>query len=342
MHQRSTRAPNSGELFEEQNTFLGTYVTQDPALDRCSASADPVGNGMVEKCVIQGLAEDQIGVFEALVGFPVEFIDGGNTDLVPEDGKTWTVGAVITPVDFPNWRITVDYFSLEVTDTIGQPDSAATCFDPVNTGHALCENISRTARGDIWRITDLTSNLGTLESRGVDTHIQYSTELPESLALSGIAADLDISIYWTRLLEHDRQLDPASQPLSCAGRFGWTCEGDATVGVYSRDRTMTNLRYRSGRFGADLSWRWIAGTETVVPVAFSWANPAITAIGDENYVDLGFSFEFSDSISARFVITNLSDNGPPLLADNVWGNNTEEALYDVFGRSYALKLSAQY
>jgi outer membrane receptor protein involved in Fe transport len=173
MHQRSVRAPNSHELFEEQGKSEWVFVNSDSIQDPCSASADPVGNGNVEKCIIQGLAQDQIGIFEATPFYPVDFFSGGNPDLVPEVGKTWTVGSVITPTSLPNWQFTVDYFYLEVTDTIGDISSDLICFDPLNTGNIFCENLKRDASGNVFEISDLTSNRGLLETSGIDTQVQY-------------------------------------------------------------------------------------------------------------------------------------------------------------------------
>jgi hypothetical protein len=36
------------------------------------------------------------------------------------------------------------------------------------------------------------------------------------------------------------------------------------------------------------------------------------------------------------------DTKPPQMADQSWSNNTDEGLYDVFGRSYRVTLSAQF
>jgi len=348
MRQHSVRAPNSGELFEEQRTDIGSYVWADPSEDPCSASADPVGNGNVEKCSLQGLPADQIGIFEATIQYPVDYIAGGNPDLVPEVGETWTLGAVISPESLSNWTFAIDYFALEAADTIGSIFPAFICFDSINTANVFCENIKRDPIDfNIAEITELTSNRGVLETTGVDTQIQYATDLPDFLGLGNQSANISVNVYWTHMLTNEVQENPATQIYDCAGRFGAPCDTDERASTYSRNRVTSNIHYASGQLGLHLTWRWIDGSDNGVVLLPAYIlgydpNPAITAVGDEHYLDLGLAYEFSDHFTARFGVNNLLDNDPPQMADNVWDNNTDAGLYDVFGRSYYLTLSAHF
>jgi outer membrane receptor protein involved in Fe transport len=344
MHQRSSRAPNSSELFEEQRSETGYLIGYDPSEDPCSASADPVGNGIVEKCLIQGLPADQIGVFEATVRYPINYLAGGNPNLIPEVGETWTLGAVISPEFLSNWTFTIDYFALEVTDTIGSVDAALICFDPINTGNVFCENIARDASGNMAEITELTSNRGLLETTGIDTQIQYGADLPQFFAFSDHSASISVNLYWTHVLTNKEQENPVTEIIDCAGYFGWPC---SFKNAYSNDRVTGNFYYASGPLGLHMTWRWIEGTDNGAPLrSYIWGIPdpnlAITDIGDEHYLDLGLAYEFGDYLTARFGVNNLLDNDPPQMADAVWSNNTDTGLYDVFGRSYYLTLSAHF
>ena len=116
MHQKSVRAPNNQELFQEQYTESSVFVGQDTSMDPCSASNDPVALGYTEKCVIQGMPASEVGVFEAST-VPADFVQGGNPELIPETAKTWTLGTVIAPSGAPNWNFAIDYFQMEVTDS---------------------------------------------------------------------------------------------------------------------------------------------------------------------------------------------------------------------------------
>ncbi len=343
MHQRSVRAPNSQELFEEQGKSEWVFVSSDSIQDPCSASADPVGNGNVEKCIIQGLAEDQIGIFEATPFYPVDFFSGGNPDLVPEVGKTWTVGSVITPTSLPNWQFTVDYFYLEVTDTIGDISSDLICFDPLNTGNIFCENLKRDASGNVFQISDLTSNRGLLETSGIDTQVQYQTDLPGWTAFQDYSASLMVNVYWTHVFTFKNQENPVTEILECAGYFGWPCEYRS----YPANRVTTNFTYTSGPLELYLSWRWIDEMKNAAPkrsVIYGYPDPdlAVPVVKEKHYLDLGSAYTFRDRYQLRFIVSNLMDTKPPQMADQSWSNNTDEGLYDVFGRSYRVTISAQF
>ena len=348
MHQRSARAPNSSELFEEQFTQIGTMVLVDSSEDPCSASADPAGNGNAEKCILTGLPADQLGTFEAVVRYPVEYLLGGNPNLVPEEGETWTAGAVISPEALPNWTFTIDYFALDVTDTIGGINSFAICFDPLNAEDLFCENLSRDASGNVSNIADLTGNRGLLETSGIDTQIQYAADLPDFLGLGGRGAGISLNVYWTQMLTNKLQENPATQVIECAGYFGWPCDTDARAAVYPENRVTTNVHYASGPLGLHLTWRWIDGTDNAAPIGAEMffglpdINLAIPTVDDKHYLDLGFSYEFGDWLTARLGVNNLMDTDPPMMASAVFDNNTDAGLFDVFGRSYYLTLSAQF
>ena len=68
----------------------------------------------------------------------------------------------------------------------------------------------------------------------------------------------------------------------------------------------------------------------------------IPQIKSVNYFDLGFGYRLSNHATVRLVVANLFDKGPPLMADAAWSNNTDTNLYDIYGRSYQLKLNLAF
>ncbi len=343
MRQRSVRAPNSIELFEEQSVSYGRWI-RDSFQDPCSASADPVGNNVAEKCIVQGLPEGQIGIFEATEDYVVESRSGGNPELQPEIGKTWTLGVVVKPAAVAGLAISLDYFSLEVKDTIGGVDSFLICFDPLNVENVFCDNIQRDASGNIARVTDIMSNKGLLDATGFDSVIQYTTDLPEWLAFKDNIADFSVALNLTHYLTHETQENPVTRVVDCIGYFGWPCGYLA----YPKSRVTTNLNYTSGPLGMHLTWRWIEGTTNAAPMGWD-VYPgsedfilAIPEISDKHYLDFGLSYWFGDRVQLRLGVANLMGTDPPDMADQAWANNTDMGLYDVFGRSYYLTFSTQF
>lgn len=354
MHQRSVRAPNNEELFEENFTEIFPFVDAGGSDDPCSASNDPIGNGNSEKCILQGLPANQVGIFQASP-VPVDFVGGGNPNLVPEEAETTTVGVVITPEAMQNWTFAVDYFDLEVTDSIGGIDALSICFDPNNTSNLFCDNITRDpdplgADGNIVEFFEPQSNRGAISTKGIDTSVSYRSELPDSLSLFDGAASLNVDLTWTHTLEYKWQQTPVSEIAECAGYFGEFCDvgvNDSVGWTIPENRATANINYSSGPLSMHLTWRWIDGTKNAARIDaefFGFPEPmlAIENIGSKSYLDLGIGYDFTDSITARFGINNLADTNPPLMADSGSNANTDTGLYDVFGRSFYLALSMSF
>ena len=113
------------------------------------------------------------------------------------------------------------------------------------------------------------------------------------------------------------------------------------------DRVTTTFNYASGDLNLFLTWQWIANTKNAGPLGvpiFGYPEPnlAVPVTGVKNYLDLGIGYQFSENIVGRLAISNLTDTSPPQMADATFSNNTDTALYDVFGRSYTLSVSLQY
>ena len=345
MFQRSVRAPDLVEAFESQRTEEGTFTDPfDP--DPCSASEDPTGRGFADRCIAQGIPADQIGVFEAEYFYPMDVLAGGNPALTPETGETWTAGLVYNGLE--NWQFSLDYFDLSIEDAIGQANNKLVCFDADNTAAVLCDRIRRDpVNFNVIETDARTINLGELQTRGFDAQASYATDLPDTLALAGAGADLSLEFMWTHLISLSFQDSPAVQPFECAGTFGQPCNL-ANVGATSpEDRATTFARYASGPLDLTLTWRWLEGTDNnawYMAEAQGIEDPviAIPTVPSKHYFDLGLGYGFGDHVQARFDIANLLDSDPPLMADAVFANNTDERTYDIFGRAYRLSLYFRY
>jgi len=344
MLQRAVRAPDLAELFTEQTTLIDTAVDENLP-DPCSASSNPADAGIVERCIAQGLPPDQIGVFEATPAYPVTFTFGGNPDLDSEHSDTLTLGMVWTPIGVPQLMLAVDYYDLEIEDTIGEIDPLLICFDPRNTLGVFCENAQRDGTGNIAEISAQISNRGLLSTEGIDMQLQYDVALPETWSLAGAGAELRVNTLWTHVLTNESQENPATEVRDCAGFFGRPCDeshsGGAFAVSYPEDRALVDLRYLTGPLTLHVAWRWIDGMKNAAPflaqaLGAPQPNLAISSVGSRSYLDLGFGYRFSE-LEATLLISNLLDEEPPLMADAA-PNNTDVRMYDVFGRAYYLRL----
>ena len=351
MHQKSVRAPNNIELFEEQYSESGIFIGDNSSRDPCSASNNPASLGYAEKCIIQGLPAGQVGTFEAST-VPVDFVQGGNPELVPEEATTWTVGVVLTPQFMQNWNFTVDYYQMEVTDSIGGIDAMAICFDPSNSSHLFCENIRRdvNAGGNIVEFYEPVSNRGLIATRGIDTQIDFLADLPAAWSLWSASAQLNFNVYWTHALENQWQLNPVTEVIECNGFFGFFCSEGVTIGVGAtlpENRVTSRFSYIADRYSITLSSRWIDGSNSAALMEaefYGWDEPllAIPSIGSKHYLDLGVTWMATDALSLRIGVTNLTDTDAPMMAEQGPQYNTDTLLYDIYGRSFYLSLSARF
>ncbi len=347
MYQRSVRAPNLLEAFEELGGFESTFalVAED---DPCSAVSDPVAAGNVDKCIATGLPADQVGVFNASES-PATYYWGGNPDLVPETANTYTLGVVITPEQMASLQIAIDYFDLQVEDGIGPLNATDACFDSANVENVFCDRIRRDPItlnvNEVW---ENNINRGELRTKGIDVQVNYLLDLPEALAIGDFGASLDVSLTWTHLQELSSQPTSFSTSLDCGGYYGWPCTIDSDGLTFPENRITTSLEYSAGDLSAHLSWRWIDKTLNAAPLRSAdvgWPDPdlAIPLVEQKNYFDLGFAYEFGDHLTARLTIANLTDTDAPMMADATGGNNnTDTRMYDIFGRSYTLSFSLSY
>ena len=345
MVQHSVRAPNNQELFKEQYRETWSFTGQNFP-DPCSASQDPVGNGHTERCVIQGLPANEVGVFEANIGWPADYIYGGNPALEPEEGETLTIRWQITPPALPNWNFSIDYFDMEITGATGEIEPDLVCFDQANVSNEFCDKLQRDFTGNVVLVDSTLQNRGLISTRGVDTQITYVTELPQSWSLPSGEASLEVHLIWTHMIEILNQENKVSTTFDCAGYFANSCVSNDASGTASQDRVSARFSYMSGPLGVSLMTRWVKGTDNFMPVFFrqqGWNDdpiPAIPSIGSEFLADLNIRYQFTDGISAGLGISNLFDSEPSI---NPWAqHNADAQLFDIFGRYYSLSLRMDF
>jgi outer membrane cobalamin receptor len=348
MYQQSARAPNLQEAFQIPFEEAGAVVFNDPRQDPCSASADPVGNGLSDVCLAQGIPADELGSYEATLQFPVQFTYGGNPMLAPEIAETFTAGIVFSRFD--SWTLSVDYFRIDVEDTIGGSDPMLVCWDDANTERTSCDRISRNPISyDISAVDSTADNLGNLQTDGIDTQFDFSTELSGWFAPRNSYAALDLNIVWTHVFQNSVQADPAATAIECVGKFGAACDFFGNDSVFPENRVRTSLAWSTRNLRVQLAWRWIEGTDNsardIAPIfslPIEIVNPAIESVDSTSYVDLSADFNINDNLVLGATIANILDEGPAFMANNGTQANTDTEMYDVFGRAFTLRLALNY
>ncbi len=342
MYQETIRAPSVLEIFEVPRQDIRERF--NPVTDLCSASRDPVGNGLTDVCVAQGLDPALVGVFEAPDRNFVTFFTGGNPDLEPEESKSVTLGFVLQPTNIAGVSFSLDYFDIEINDAIADIEAGAlaACFALKDPNSNLCSGYVRDASGRIAEANNYPRNVAVQRSEGVDLQLHYSLDAP-SLALFDDFANLDLTLNGTWYMTNGSQADPLTPFFDCAGYYGPTC-AFSSFGTLPEFKTTMRLTYASGPLTASLRWRWIDGMKNSEPIftaLFNLPDPvlAIPEIGSKSYFDLSGTYDFSDSVTVYGGANNLFDTGPPLLAGAQTNHNTDPSTYDAIGRQYFLGIT---
>jgi outer membrane receptor protein involved in Fe transport len=343
MAQRATRAPNIDELFREPAAQLTTLFLGE---DRCSASADPVGNGLGDLCIAQGIPPDQVGVYEATQNFPITvFEGGGNTGLQPEEADTLTAGIVFQPEGLPGLSVSVDYYDIEIDNAIGAisfSNALDLCFTSNDPSSPFCEPVVRGATGDIVEYTNPQFNVAGRTAEGVDVAVDYRFELGEGFALFDREASLSLKVLANYAIENGLQTTPTSTYLDCAGYYAGACTfGFDLATVIPEYRASTRFTYDSGPLTLALNWQWVGGLDNHLDITCRDFPQAcypseLGDIGSRHYFELSGRYLLGENIELFGGVSNLFEEDPPQMGFGATQSNTAPQVYDVFGRRFFL------
>ena len=218
-YQKAVRAANVVELFTAQGFNLFD-LPGDPCGADLAGSANAASDAA---CLATGVPAAQLR--SASLDSPAgqyNFLQGGNPDLVPEESETVTFGIILQPRFLPKLTMSVDYFNIEITDTISTFGSANTLDACYFQGDAdSCARINRDQNGNLWRgdgfVQDLNVNIGSLETTGYDLNLNYSgVEM-------GSWGSLNFNLTGTYLDELITVPGPGIDAYDCAGLYSSSC-----------------------------------------------------------------------------------------------------------------------
>lgn len=343
-YQRAVRAPNLQELYLER------FVGNDGATDPCAGSSSSPPTATQAQCARTGLTAAQYGgpiPSNAAGQYNGQF--SGNVNLKPEQSDTYSFGLVLTPRALPAFSATLDYFDIKVKNVISSYGADYTLNQCLNTGNpTFCSLVHRApGSGSLWTspsgyITDVTLNLGSLATRGVDLNTNYHIDM-------GKGGKLAFNLVGTYTQSLVTEPVPGFGSYDCAGLFGNTC-GTPTPKWRHKLRTSWSTPWQG--FDVSAQWRHI---NEVKNDGFS-SNPllnkaAVNAtdakLGSRDYLDLNASYAVYKGISMRVGINNLFDKDPPLIAGSDFGSafvngNTYPQVYDTLGRYVFLNITADF
>lgn len=334
-YQVAVRAPNLVELFTAQGNNL-----YDMPSDPC-AGTTPTASLIA--CGRTGVAAAQYGTIQDSPANQYNYLQGGNPKLSPETAKSTTFGIVLTPTK--DLSVTLDYFNINVKDTISIVDPVTTLNKCLETGSAtFCNLIRRDRLGTLWLLPEASisatnQNLGGSATSGLDLGFNYTTKL------SGYGS-VGVSMVGTLLQTLETEEIQGEGTYDCVGLYGSSKCGAPNPKWRHKARVTWTTPW-----SVDLAvtWRHIGAvalqTTSSNPKLAGNANPVDRDLKAVNYLDLAGTWNATKKLTFSGGINNLTDLDPPVTAQGGVGQlngNTFPGVYDSFGRKFFMSASYKF
>ncbi|MGV7208814.1 TonB-dependent receptor domain-containing protein [Oxalobacteraceae bacterium A2-2] len=331
----STRAPNINELYSPPSQDFPSIT--DPCLGVTLTSSDATSVACRAAPGVLANINANGGVFK-LNQADIQGVSGynrGNPDLKAEQGRSTTIGVVLTPRSIPalsKFTFTIDYFDIKISDAIvSTPRQFALqqCYGGGNT--SFCNFITRrpTANGNysagsIQYSDTAVSNSGGLGTRGIDLTAGWADRVGPG-RLSANLAYTHLKTLWNRPL-------PGEDVDQSAGEL-----------ESPKNKAVINLAYKWGNFG-------LAATTTYTgPVVlddqflaqYNLA-PGAVRVGSRTYQDFQLTYDVKKNWQLYLGLDNaFNTKAPPIISGiqgDTTGTETDASAYDPIGRRYYVGL----
>ena len=297
------RAPSIGEAFAGQVDSFPTY--KDPCIP---AAGSPLPPG----CAQVGLQLDSQLLARV----------GGNPDLEPEFGDTFTAGIVWTPeFELGSLSVTVDYWETELENMIsslGVNYILDDCYNALNSGS--CGLITRRSDYSIAQVLDGPLNVALETAGGIDTEVRFIFDTD--------IGQFDTALIWSHMTERDREAFPGDSTEDNVGRYTGS---DA----FAEDKLNYSIDWMRGNFRVAYLGEYISELKSDDAFGVGYTQK----VDSQLYHDLTFKYTHPNSgVSISTGINNVTDEEPPYI-DLGFNAKTDPSTYRLFGRGYFVRLS---
>jgi len=308
------RAPDITELFGGALTGPGQYS------DPCDAVTGLRSNPSVDAaCRSQGLDP----TFRQTNPRTLT-TNQGNPLLRPESADEDNIGLVLTPHWMPGFTATVDYFYINLRNTVNPPGAPnqilQNCYVAFSPGNPDCGLITRGSDGQVTGISLQKLNVGATKTSGIDFAVTDDFAIGPGRLSAGLQGSY--------VLSFQQQTTVNGGFTEYAGHFV-----AGSLGAYTRLRANADVGYAWGDWSLRYEMRYIKGASAID------ADPVTPAfyltIPDIYYHDIAAAFRHGPYMFVAGV-ENLTDKQPPK------SYNVDVLTYDVVGRNFFLKASFRY
>lgn len=359
-YQRVTRAPNISELFSPEVTGLDNF-----SVDPCEGNAPFADPNLLAVCLAQGAPAGTIGSIQVDPAGQNNVTTSGNLDLEAESADTFTIGLVWQPEYVSGLSVTVDYYSIKLTNAISEPtssDAIAACFGPnfeagqlsitaASATDPACTAIRRNpATGNLFGSSAttrglplITTNRGEFQTDGIDVVARYSLDTDFGIF------DFNFTGNWTNSFQINTNAnEPTSLDRECVNFYSTNC-----ASIQPEFSFNNRVTWSQDDLAISLNWRWINGVEAEPAVAGNFLGQNgrtapdddfrddFTSIPAEHYFDLSVRYQLLENLQITAAVLNLTDNEPEVVGSNIGATafnsgNIYPSTYDPLGRRFSL------
>ena len=272
------------------------------------------------------------------------FVNGGNPELKPERGKTWTIGIDLQPIELGGLKARLTYYDIKFSDLLVTPSdyidqnhlfNFSSLLGPgilrLNPTSAQISNlISNPAFEQIGYNVDLstigaifdtrTHNLAALTTKGLDFGASYKTEVARGHLEGGV----DGTYIW----KFDSQFAPAAPTASILDTpynpLKWKLRGHMS---YARGAVAFNtfINHLNGYTNNLVTPSGSVASWTTVDASLIYKIPA--------------AIKPFRNATLTFAVINLLNRNPPFLNNAAWPINYDGANANPLGRYLSVQIS---
>jgi iron complex outermembrane receptor protein len=181
----------------------------------------------------------------------------GNPELDPELSNAYSLGLIFTPNFVENLQITVDYYNLEIEDSINDVDFeilAATCYDSNDfANETACNSFVRDSENQVVSASEQPANVALSTFESIAFNIFYEFDVSDAVKLFGGSGDSYLGEFSIRSqsqnnITNEFQATPASEVTEDVGDFAdpdWIGTVDTNY-TYNDFRVSWRMRWQSG------------------------------------------------------------------------------------------------
>lgn len=315
------REPSIGNLFSSQGDSFPSFqdICSNGSLNNPDVNLyDTLTPEQQARCTAQGVPA---GGFFQNNAQPRTRV-GGNPNLDPESGETWTVGIALAPEFMPGFSFTADYWDIDLDDAITAIAAQSVVETCILQGvQSLCDDISRNPLSSEATIQALTTNIGNESASGMDFTFNYNT-------------NTGIGLFDTRLLVTWVESRTSTVLNTVQGAGFFNNQNGLPEGVIPEWKAQWTIDWSYGNFGASTNIEWLDSTT-------ERTNFGNTKIESETYVDLTVRYNLPWGTQISGGITNILDNDPPFIVQG-FNANTDSDTFRMLGRSWFARVTHNF